>query len=1090
MRRTITSPPDEPARPDGLRMGGWWHDAEDGRRIACDLCPRSCKLAPGDRGFCFVRQNLDGQMVSTTYGRSTGFCIDPIEKKPLFHFYPGTPVLSFGTAGCNLGCKFCQNWTSSKSREVDDYCEVADPESIAEAARQHGCRSVAFTYNDPVVWAEYAIDTARACRSRGVRTVAVTAGYITPRARPAFFEVMDAANVDLKGFTEDFYWKFSSGHLEPVRDTLRWLVRETDVWVEVTNLIIPQANDDRHDLKRMCDWVLEALGPDVPLHFSAFHPDFRLRDRGSTPAETLLAAREIAVGAGLRYVYTGNVRDRRHQSTYCSVCGRMVIERDGYDLGLYALDRGRCRHCGAPLAGRFDQAAGGWGARRQPIRIPALVSARPTPEGSLENENGPVAAEHSATKAPPPVPRPLPSDGEPRMIENRAEEAVPPAVQQPRLSEEQQQTVFRAAGRRVAAAVRGQPPQRLEEQLGAVAQVPVLGAFVTLKRGGQLRSCCGFLGHQVPLAEAVDHAAVRTAKDDPRFPPIAVDELGLLEMDVWLLWGMEQVPQRGRERIGAVEIGRHGLQISRGPARGLLLPGVAVEHKFSPEDFLRQVCLKAGLPSNAWLDDDTTLMRFQGLAIEGHLDPGPAPAEETVGGGPGPSEVSALADFCRQNLAALATGATPSYYLPGGFDGGVYGLAITVRFPERERQIGCSRLSAAAQIPLQATLFELVRTLSGALAAERIPAPVVSTARVALSVFWNPVRQGTLDRPRLEGFDPRRQALLATTPAYWSCAYDPQRAADDVLRQAVEAWGQSSSPCGDLYSLAVTTTEPRLSLSNVPPPQAGPAVRAPAVAGQFYPGDPQQIGALLDRFLAEKPVAEPWAGALVPHAGWIYSGSLATAVWARVRIPSRVIILAPKHHARGAEWAVAPHQVWRLPGADLASDPELAGRLAQAVAGLELDAAAHELEHSIEVQLPILARLAPATRVVGIVLHGGSQERLERFADQMAGVLRGLPERPLLVVSTDMNHYASDADTRRIDRAALDAIERLDPAGLLALVRQQRISMCGVLPAVVVMETLRRLGSLNRCQAVGYETSAAGSGDTARVVGYAGLLFG
>ncbi|HZL88167.1 MAG TPA: AmmeMemoRadiSam system radical SAM enzyme, partial [Pirellulaceae bacterium] len=279
MTQTVLLPPDVPRLFDGAKPGGWWHATSEPGRIVCDLCPRSCALRPGDKGFCFVRENRDGQMVLTTYGRSTGFCIDPIEKKPLNHFYPGTSVLSFGTAGCNLGCKFCQNWSISKSREVERLSETASPAAIATAAAELDCRSVAFTYNDPVIWAEYAIDAARECRARGIKTVAVTAGYITPQARGPFYEVMDAANVDLKGFTEEFYQKLTLSHLQPVLDTLRWLKHETNVWFEITNLMIPRANDSPDEVQQMCEWVLEAVGPDVPIHFTAFHPDFRLMDR-------------------------------------------------------------------------------------------------------------------------------------------------------------------------------------------------------------------------------------------------------------------------------------------------------------------------------------------------------------------------------------------------------------------------------------------------------------------------------------------------------------------------------------------------------------------------------------------------------------------------------------------------------------------------------------------------------------------------------------------------------------------------------------------------------------------------------------------
>ncbi len=373
MGRVVELPPDGVPDSQGTKVGGWWHESHEGRRVVCDLCPRGCSLRPGDRGFCFVRENRNGQMVSTTYGRSTGFCVDPIEKKPLSHFYPGTAVLSFGTAGCNLGCKFCQNWTMSRSRDVDASCEVADPQTIARAAAQLGCRSVAFTYNDPIIWAEYAIDTARASRQLGIKTVAVTSGYINPVARKAFFQYIDAANVDLKAFTEEFYRDQTGGHLEPVLDTLRWLAHESDVWLEITNLVIPRANDSPQELERMCQWILDELGPDVPLHFSAFHPDFKMTDRWPTPMETLLQAYEIARRVGLRYVYTGNVSDREHQCTYCPGCGRMVIERDGYTLGLFEVRQGRCTNCREPIAGHFDGAPGDWGERRMPVRITSFT---------------------------------------------------------------------------------------------------------------------------------------------------------------------------------------------------------------------------------------------------------------------------------------------------------------------------------------------------------------------------------------------------------------------------------------------------------------------------------------------------------------------------------------------------------------------------------------------------------------------------------------------------------------------------------------------------------------------------------------------
>ncbi|MCA9058784.1 MAG: AmmeMemoRadiSam system radical SAM enzyme [Planctomycetaceae bacterium] len=355
---------------EGIVDGHWWQ--AQGDRVQCQLCPRLCTLKDGDRGFCFVRSNIGGQMRLTTYGRSTGFCIDPIEKKPLNHFYPGTSVLSFGTAGCNLGCQFCQNWDISKAREVARLSHRAMPDEVATAAVQLKCRSVAYTYNDPIVWAEYAIDTARECRAAGVANVAVTAGYLTPQARAPFFEFMDAANVDLKAFSEEFYERVTYSRLQPVLETLAWLKHESNVWFEITNLLIPGRNDDPGELARMCEWILESVGDSVPVHFTAFHPDFRLLDIPSTPPETLHFARETAMAAGLQFVYVGNVNDCERQSTFCPNCNALLIERNHYVLGRYHIRGSRCGSCGTSIPGRFTDQPGDWGARRQPVDMRAF----------------------------------------------------------------------------------------------------------------------------------------------------------------------------------------------------------------------------------------------------------------------------------------------------------------------------------------------------------------------------------------------------------------------------------------------------------------------------------------------------------------------------------------------------------------------------------------------------------------------------------------------------------------------------------------------------------------------------------------------
>ncbi len=387
----------------------YWHALEDGR-VQCDVCPRLCKLHEGQRGLCFVRGNQDGRIALTTYGRSSGYCVDPIEKKPLNHFLPGTPILSFGTAGCNLACKFCQNWDISKSREWDRLTDQASPETIARAAKELGCRSVAYTYNDPVIFMEYAIDVAQACHEQGVKSVAVTAGYMCAEPRSEFYRYMDAANIDLKGFTEDFYRKICGGHLQPVLETLEYLKHETNVWFEVTTLLIPGHNDSDKEIEEMTQWAVSRLGPDVPWHFTAFHPDWKMADVPHTPAATLTRARSIARKNGLRYVYTGNVHDEAGGSTFCHRCGAKLIGRDWYVLTAWNLEvasgpslvrdpadaqdarmprrpgmagsglgpigdaAGKCRKCGTPLPGVFEENPGAWGARRLPVHLASFAA--------------------------------------------------------------------------------------------------------------------------------------------------------------------------------------------------------------------------------------------------------------------------------------------------------------------------------------------------------------------------------------------------------------------------------------------------------------------------------------------------------------------------------------------------------------------------------------------------------------------------------------------------------------------------------------------------------------------------------------------
>jgi AmmeMemoRadiSam system radical SAM enzyme/AmmeMemoRadiSam system protein B/AmmeMemoRadiSam system protein A len=1052
-------PPDTGLQADGTKAGGWWRTADPAGRIICELCPRACSLKPGDRGFCFVRENRDGRMVLTTYGRSTGFCVDPIEKKPLNHFLPGTSVLSFGTAGCNLGCKFCQNWSISKSREVALLSALATPETIARAAQQLGCHSVAFTYNDPVIWAEYAIDVARACRALGIKTVAVTAGYMTAAARGPFFQVMDAANVDLKAFTESFYRRLTLSHLEPVLETLRWLRGESDVWVEITNLIIPQANDAPEELRRLCEWVLDNLGDEVPLHFSAFHPDFRMQERGRTPHDTLLMAYEIARQSGLKYVYVGNVNDQTHQSTYCPHCGELVIERDWYQLGRYHLQGDRCRHCCGRIAGRFAAAPGSWGRQRLPVDIAQFAPSRPAT----------TETNRRMTMTP-----------------------TPPVFDASTLSAQQERAIHAAACELVVTAVCRQPAQLTDATLGGTAEQRVMGAFVSLKRRGRLRGCCGFLGQATPLEEALHHAATRTATEDVRLPAVSPTELPYLELDVWLLHRPRAVAALGVQRADEVVIGQHGLYIRQGNASGLLLPSVALDHHLDATGFLQQVCQKANLHAAAWKEDDTHLVTFEGHAISGPFDLGIA--HNATGLRPRlmtATDVAQLADHCRTNIAALLQGAMASCYLPGVVDGTVQGVAISVSLPGRSQPMPFSRLSLRPGLPLQSTLYGLAEVAAQSLASQGIDVTALAAGRVALTVLWDAAMHGTVQAPDLDGIDPASRAVLTIEGNRSAWVYHPQQLPQELLDSAAQEARVQYAGSAIVLSLAAASTEPAARVATIPRPQRGPKIRPPAVAGAFYPSDARSLSATLDRLLPHRGTQRAsWPAVMVPHAGLQYSGKIAAEVYQHLDIPEVVIVLGPRHTRLGMARAVAPHESWSLPGTTVASDPDLAHQLAEAIPDLHLDAQAHQREHSIEVQLPFLARLAPHSRVVGIVLGADHFDRCRQFASGLAAVLRQRHDKPLLIISSDLNHYASDAENRRLDEIALAALQRLDPADVFETVSRYNISMCGLWPAVVVLETLRQLGTLSVCQQVGYATSADAGGDPRRVVGYAGMLFG
>jgi len=1093
--------------------GKWWHRDQESGRIVCDLCPRQCSMKEGDRGFCFVRKIEDGKMILDTYGKSTGFCIDPIEKKPLNHFYPGTSVLSFGTAGCNLGCQFCQNWDISKSREVSKLSSIAEPELIAHAANELGCKSVAFTYNDPVVWAEYAIDTAKACRSLGIQSVAVTAGYMSPEARREFYVHMDAANVDLKAFTEDFYRKITYSHLEPVLDTLRYLKHETDVWFEITNLIIPEANDSDDELKRMCDWILKEVGSDVPIHFSAFHPDFRMMDRPRTPHATLLRAHSIAKQCGLRYPYVGNVHDVEHSSTYCWSCRAMLIERDWYQLGKYGVLGNLCGECGAEQAGRYDTKPGDWGRKRQPVNLDSFrttptnlvslsltqISDRPDDRSSDPNLAGrPFHASSSATNAEESMTSPILTA--PIKLE---------MLKLDELSEEQKGSIHKASQIVViATACNKRVTKDWLDLLGPLADSHVMGMFTTLTRGEQLRGCCGFLGRPTKLKDAILSSAQKTANEDARMPVISTAELAYLKMDVSLLSSPIVIVGPGEQRIQHVQVGKHGLKITLGNQAGLLLPSVPVHQKWNEEEFLKGVCRKAGLPENAWQDERAILETFEGLVIEGQIESANLPTELPIKMPPGDIEsLQRLRQVATNNLIAFARGSTPSYYALNAMDGNVHGLVLTIiDTANRQPLAHWIKTSLRQGMPLQSSLFDLCKAAADVLSNARFQKE--TDIELAITVLFDPTHHGIiqmqdwdgdqvtspLSKCELEGLSSKHRAIVTACVDYAAVAFDANKSIVELTTEAALEVRMRRNPVG-VYSMACISTASSLLASNRTKAVSDDVVRQSAVAEGFYPSNPDERRQLVAEFKGQVPVEiqpKPALALMTPHAGLRFSGQVAMNAWSSVHIPATVLIIGPKHTAIGREWAVSPSQAWELPGGERWEiDQELADKIASEVEGMELDFAAHAREHGAEMQLPILegcTHFETRPKIVAIAMNGASQEEIDRCAEQLANVLRSMPVRPLLVISSDLNHYLPEAENRRRDRIAIEAMMTGDPGKLIESCQAHEVTMCGLVPAAIVMQTLINLGEKFQAEEIVYDNSAH-QGNKDRVVGYAGVAF-
>lgn len=694
----------------------------------------------------------------------------------------------------------------------------------------------------------------------------------------------------------------------------------------------------------------------------------------------------------------------------------------------------------------------------------------------------------------------------------------------PNFTEEQKAAIFRAAGRKVACSVCRLANTITADDLAGAGEFPVYGAFVSLKRFGQLRACCGFLGENLFLADALDQAALRAAVEDFRFPVIQSRELHEMKMEVWILSGPERIVAKGPEIAKFIKIGKHGLQVFRGQQRGLLLPGVAIEMRLDPIQFLEHTCIKAGLPPNAWTDESTAVFRFEGYPITGNLidtlDASiPLDPPDEGKRGPDARNLAWLADHCYQNIEKKLRGAIPDFYLPGAFDGPVNGACVRLKM--RNQYMDCAHTSFNGEEPLQASLLKIAENAAASLAGHKIHS--LRDIQAALCVFWDIHTLGPASRCNMErqNVNPRDTCVIVQRMGRWTLCFEPKKRPAELLADALERSQFPADETTAVYVAKVASTEPLFVTSTVQLAVPQAEVREPVVAGAFYPADVHEMRAELARMFAagveddarpdvsvltadeaENTVAElaPWerkftvgpkaeySGAVVPHAGWQYSGRLAAQTLSQIVFPKNVLVFAPKHRNAGVEWAVAPYETWKLPGRSMTGDPALAKQLAAAVPEFQVDALAHQHEHAIEVLLPILAELAPGSHVLGVVLHGWA-DRLPDAAKKLAAWLAGFPQKPLLLASTDMNHYATDRETRRKDAPVLRAMLDRDPEKMMQCVKDGDVSMCGCLPVALVMMTLRELGELDEAIPVGYCTSGDATGDKRQVVGYCGMLF-
>jgi AmmeMemoRadiSam system radical SAM enzyme/AmmeMemoRadiSam system protein B/AmmeMemoRadiSam system protein A len=990
---------------------------------------------------------VDGQLVLTTYGRSSGFCIDPIEKKPLNHFLPGTPILSLGTAGCNLGCKFCQNWDISKSREMDTVAGQAGPDAIVQAALQTQCRSIAFTYNDPIIWAEYAIDIAKAAHEQNLKTVAVTAGYITPEARGEFFSHMDAANVDLKAFTENFYRKLTQTSLQPVLDTLIYLKRETDCWFEITNLIIPGENDSSDELKRMCNWIAQELGADVPVHFSAFHPDFKMLDTPRTPHEKLIEARQIAIDAGIQYAYVGNVNDHANQSTYCHICGKRVIERDWYQLGSYQLNDHTCAHCGTVIPGVFDvNGPGNWGRKRQPITI-----------------NDQTRFENQTTT--------LTIDGQER---TRMPDEKP---SQPMIdfNEQQSSQLLDFVRAHVNAAVTGNET-RIPTLPDELTNAPAFGCFVTLQMDEKLRACRGRWNQgqgitTEPLGELLAGVARDSSLQDFRFPVICEQELNRLSLDISIMHSPLMLEEKGEALVEAVEVGKHGLVMMHPGGRGLLLPHVATEQGWDARTFLCHLSTKAGLRKYTWLEDkDSQVMTFQTRLLQ----QGP------------PIQPFLPRLICANHFNALLT--LGSNVLKGDLSPMALPNILTQIWPD---ELGVYLISNthqnASALGANQSLAKLMTMACQSLAKSGTPSRFIQR----LVVLYGGVRLSVMDYPNRH-VNLSFTGVLAESPKGWSLSLPSSNKPTDRVGQAMQDAGITVKA----WRLAQNKghAKPRLTsfdlfVHDINQCPGGVESRPTARAGQFYPENAAQIATQINEQFAKyhNPSTQQVRAVMLPHAGWTYCQEVIAQTLGPVGVPDVVIVIGPKHTPHGAPWSVANHQQWELPTGNVPVDTQTVAKLLDLYPSLKCESQAHEHEHAVEALLPWLQAKNPKVRVVPLAIGHSNYEQLEDLGKALGQLVVSMDTSPLLVISSDMNHF-EDADTTQVkDKMALDAMLQADPKLLFDTCQNNQISMCGMRPAVAVLHALASGGQI-KPTLIAQAHSGQITGDNTKVVGYAGMV--